>query len=184
MPALRDGDRETIEAVLAELLPDVRHWLHRALGPDADLDDATQDALIELSRALRLHEGRASLRTFAYRVTARVAFRWIAIARRRRAYETPLELVPLPADELDPESTVIQREALKRLYRCLDRMPEKRRMAFVLCVIEGLTPSEAAELEGTSGVTMRSRVMYARREVEQRLGGDRYVQRFTSGSSS
>ncbi len=180
---LRAGDRAALQAALAELLPDVRRWTHRFVGPGAALDDATQDVLIELARALRRFEGRSSLRTLAYRVTVRHAQRRREEARRRQDRERPLELLPPPLDRLDPESRAMQREALARLHRCLERMPDKRRRAFVLCAIEGLSPQEAAELEGTSGTTMRSRLLHARREVERRLSHDPYVARWLEGAS-
>ena len=170
LDAVRSGDARAIEEVLRELLPRVRGWLHRLLGPRSDLDDATQDALSELASALPRFEGRASFATLAHRITVRTAYRYF-----RRAQETSLSLVAPPVDELDPESRAMQREALARLYRCLDRLPEKRRVAFVLCCVEGLSPSEAAEIEGTSGVTMRSRLMHARAEVARRLSSDPYV---------
>ena len=42
---------------LVALLPKVRRWLHRLLGPGAALDDVTQDALIEIARALPRFRG-------------------------------------------------------------------------------------------------------------------------------
>jgi RNA polymerase sigma-70 factor, ECF subfamily len=135
LEALRAGDRETVRAALAELLP--------------------------------RFEGRSSLGTLAHRITVRVAYR--VFEKRRRAGPT-LELVASEGDESDPESQAADRETLRRLYRCLDRLPEKRRVAFVLCAIEGLTPGEAAALEGVSSLAMRSRLMHAREEVSRMMG--------------
>ena len=53
LDALRDGDPGETERVLRALLPHCRRWLGRLLGPRADLDDATQDALIANLSALR-----------------------------------------------------------------------------------------------------------------------------------
>lgn len=177
LEALRAGDRAILSATLAELAPDVRRWTFRLLGPVPHLDDAMQDVLIALAGALPRHEGRSSLRTLAYRITVRVVYRHLKKQRALREREAPLELLPPPADRIDPESQVLHREALKRLYRCLDRMPERRRVAFVLCAIEGMTPGEAAAIEGVSGVTMRARLWHARREIGRRLAKDPYVER-------
>jgi RNA polymerase sigma-70 factor (ECF subfamily) len=56
-------------------------------------------------------------------------------------------------------------------------MPERRRVAFVLCAIEGLSPRDAAQLEGVTRLTMRARLHSARREVERRMSHDPYVKR-------
>jgi RNA polymerase sigma-70 factor (ECF subfamily) len=176
LAALRAGDEAAIAAVLRALLPRVRAWLHRLLGARADLDDAVQDTLTELARALPTFEGRAALTTFAHRIAVRTAYRYF-----ERAPEVALELVPPAADELDPESRAMAREALRRLERCLRRLPAKRRVAFVLCAVEGLEPREAAAIEGVTAFTMRARLMRARAEVERLLAADPYVTALRGG---
>ena len=89
------------------------------------------------------------MRTFVHRVTVRVAYRYFT--KRERA--DGLALVPPPADSIDPESRAMDREALRRLYDCLDDLPKRRRTVFVLCWIDGLEPSEASEVAAD---TMRS----------------------------
>jgi RNA polymerase sigma-70 factor (ECF subfamily) len=178
LDAVRAGDPAALEQVLRELLPRIRTWLYRLLGPRSDIDDATQDALSELASALPRFEGRASFATLAHRITVRVAYRYFGTRQRDGA----LSLVAPPPDEIDPESRAMHREALARLYRCLDRMPKKRRVAFVLCCVEGLSPQEAAEITGVSAVTMRSRLMHARSDVLRRLAGDPYVSALGPGT--
>jgi RNA polymerase sigma-70 factor (ECF subfamily) len=173
-PPADDADR------LLELVPVVRRMLHRLCWSAADLDDLTQEALIEIARALPRFEGRAKLTTYAHTIAVRVAYRWLAATAERRGRESPLDLVPPPADTLDPESRAMAREALRRLYRCLDRMPAKLRVAFLLCDVHGLDPAEAAETEGVAPGAMRVRLLRARREVRRRLGSDPYVARLVA----
>lgn len=170
---LQAGDPRAIEAACAKALPTIRRLLFRLLGPRPEVDDATQDALLAFARALPRFEGRSSLATLAHRITVRVAYRYF---RGGRPPELALSLVAPAPDEVDPESVAASRETLRRLYRCLERLPEKRRVAFVLCCVEGMTPTDAAELEGTSAVTMRSRLMRARQEVARLMKGDPFVQ--------
>jgi RNA polymerase sigma factor (sigma-70 family) len=168
---LRTGDPDAIRDALLELLPDVRRWLHHLLGKTPDLDDATQEVLVELAKFLPTFEGRSKLTTAAHTITVRVAYRYFG-AR----VVVPLESVP---DLVDPEANiddrVMAREALARLQRCLQRLPAKRRIAFVLCAIEGLTPTEAAERAGTSALAMRCRLLWARREIARMLRTDPYL---------
>ena len=169
-------DPAALSALLAELLPRVRAWLHRLLGPRADLDDATQEALTALALALPRFAGDSALSTYAHKITVRTAYRFFD-----RGVETSLELVPPPAEDLDPESRAMAREALRRLYRGLRRLRPNRQVAFVLCAIEGMTPSEAAEIEGVSAMAMRSRLKHARAELERLLAHDPYVGALVKG---
>lgn len=155
--------------VLAALLPKVRRWLHRILGPSAALDDVAQDALIEIARALASFRGESAIDTFAYRITIRVASKAL---KRRRGAEVSLELVPPQPDEIDPESRLAHRELVRALYRALDELPTRRRLTFVLCELEGLTPTEAAAVLGERASTVRSRLRRARDTVTERLRGD------------
>ncbi len=168
---LRDGDPDAIRDSLRELLPHVRKWLFRFLGKSPDLDDATQEALSEIARFLPKFEGRSKLTTAAHKITVRVAYRYFGTSD-----EVALESVP---ELVDPqariEERVMAREALARLQRCLRKLPAKRRVAFVLCAIEGLTPTEAAEVAGTTAIAMRCRLLWARREVTRLLRGDPYL---------
>jgi RNA polymerase sigma-70 factor (ECF subfamily) len=174
MAALRAEDPTTIAEVLTELLPRVRGWLFRLLGPAADLDDATQDALTEIAAALPRYEGRSSLGTMAHTITVRVAYRYYGV-RKKKARERNLVLVSPPPAQADPESRAIGRQAVRHLHRALAKLKPKRRTAVVLCALEGLTPSQAAEVEGVSASTMRSRLMHGRLELERLLMKDPFV---------
>lgn len=160
-----DATRDTLRA----LLPHVRRHLMRLLGRSPDLDDATQEALTEIAQFLPRFEGRSKLETAAHTITLRVAYRYFG-----RTREVGLESVP-ELVSADTESRLQAREALARLQRCLRKLPDKRRAAFVLCAIEGLTPSEAAKVAGTSAVVMRCRLLWARRELARMLEHDPYL---------
>jgi RNA polymerase sigma-70 factor, ECF subfamily len=173
LEALRARDPAAIARALRELLPRIDGWMLRLLGSRPDLEDAVQDALVELTRALPRFEGRSQLSTLAHTVTVRVAYRYYG--RRARQAETSLELVPPPADLVDPESRAASREALRRLYRCLEKLPKKQRTAFVLCAVEGMQPAEAAQVAGIGALSMRSNLFHARRQIARMLGADPVV---------
>jgi DNA-directed RNA polymerase specialized sigma24 family protein len=106
----------------------------------------------------------------------RVAYRYFA-----RTRDVSLEVVPELVDVgAGTESRVMAREALARLHRCLNRLPAKRRIAFVLCAIDGMAPREAAVVAGTTAIAMRCRLSFARREIARMLKGDPYLARWLS----
>jgi RNA polymerase sigma-70 factor (ECF subfamily) len=165
----RDGQaRVELEQTLLRLMPSVRRWLYRMLGPAGPLDDAVQDALIELAQALPRFEGRAPVESFARTISVRVAYRYFS--RRDGAAIDP-EL--LAGDEPQPDHQLAERRGLLRLHRCLAKLSPKRRAAFVLCAIEELSPHEAAALVGTSAGSMRARYMHARAELARYLSAER-----------
>jgi RNA polymerase sigma-70 factor (ECF subfamily) len=157
--------RAAHERTLAALLPTLRGFLFRLLGPRTDLDDATQDALIALSDSLPRLADPAQLKSFAKTICLRVAYRYYA----RRARLEPLEPEQHQAPGPLADESLARRRLLIRLHRCLEKLPHKRRTAFVLCAIEGLSPHEAAELEGVSPGSMRARYMHAREELQRLL---------------
>lgn len=169
--ALRAGHPAVIEEVLLELAPRIRGWCHRRVGPAA-LDDVVQEVLIEVARALPRFDGRSSLSTYAYRICARVASRQ---AQKVQSAPPLAELAAqLDAPPLyDPERASIERQALAVVLGCLNRLPARRREAFILCELEGETPEQAARMLGTTPNAVRSRLMHARQELERRLRGHR-----------
>lgn len=168
---VRGGDRAALQSLLHKLLPRVRQVLHRYLGPNGDFDDATQEAMIALASSLSKFEGRSSLNTFVRTIVTRVAYRHFAKPGKPKA----LQLVAAPVDEISPESQLLGREALRRLHACLETLSAPRRAAFVLCCIEGMSPSDAAAELGVSRIAMRSRLYHARKEVAAQLRDDPYI---------
>jgi len=169
--ALQRGDSAVLESVLHELLPFVRGLLHRMLGPGANLDDAVQDALIDLASALRRYESRASLKTYAGRVVVRVGYRYF----KKRAHDGRHEEFSdetCSETERTPEGDSMARQVVARLYGCLDALPDKHRMAFVLCDVEGMQPAEAAALMRIHPITMRSHLRRARKGLRSTLQQD------------
>ena len=172
VPLARVDARAEHERVLLAQLPLVRGFLFRLLGPRADLDDASQDALLALSEALPRLADPSRLPSFAKTICVRVAYRYYG----RRARFEPLEQERHPAQAARADEALAQRRTLLRLHRCLEKLPRKRRTAFVLCAIEGLAPHEAAALEGVSPGSMRSRYLRAREELQRLLAASKAEQ--------
>ena len=101
--------------------------------------------------------------------------------RRRRAQglfrdghpgaETSAEIIrfPLAHPELDPETTMAQREIRALLERAIDALPEAFRTVLVMRLIEGMSIEETAELLGIKPETVKTRLHRARREVKEEM---------------
>jgi RNA polymerase sigma-70 factor (ECF subfamily) len=166
-----DGPTESPEDQLVALVPAVRRWLYRLVGPGPDFDDAVQEALVEVARALPRFEGRSKLTTYAHPIVLRSGYKAIARRKRRRNEEDVAALDRVAAPH-DPEDQAHHRGQLEHLHRVLDQLSEAQRGAFILVNVERLSHDEAADREGVSLETLRKRLTRGRAELARRLAAD------------
>jgi RNA polymerase sigma-70 factor, ECF subfamily len=153
---MRAGDPRAPRLVWHRLSPMVGGMMRRALGPEHDIEDLTQEVFLTLfGRIGTLREPQA-LRAFVISIAShaiRAAIRR-KVARRWLHFGT---LPVTPAREVDLDS----REALVRLYRILDRLGSNDRTVFVLRFFEGLEVAEVAQAMGVSHATTKRRIAHA-----------------------
>ena len=125
---------------LSELRPLVVRTVRLVVGAGSAIaEDAAQEALLELDRALRqLREPRAA-RAYAARIAARVALR---VARRERRFR----LLGLVERQIGPEPG--QPGDLVELKQAFDSLPPRQRAVAVLRLYVGLSEQETAEALG------------------------------------
>jgi RNA polymerase sigma-70 factor, ECF subfamily len=159
----RTGDPRALRELAERELPRVERLLGRILGPRADFEDLVQNVFLEMCRALASYRGESSFSTFVGGIAVRVARR----ALRRSAYERRRGAMPedVRAEGASPEGASIAHERLRLLHAALDRVDPKKRIAFTLWALEGLSPAEIAPLTGANVHTVRSRIFHARREL-------------------
>lgn len=155
-----------VHETLVGLAPEVRAWVFRYVGPIAELDDFVQEAMIELVRALDRFRGESSLKTYARRVVMRSV-----AAQTRRYRRRTRNLVPVPdlASVSNPERTAVTQQDIRRLYRAMSMLSEKRRNAVVLVDLEGLSHQEAADVEGVKISALRARLKFGRADLRRLL---------------
>lgn len=161
---VRVDERGQLERALLALLPRVRMWLSRLLGPYGALDEATHACMVVLATELpRLEEGM-SMEHFAQRAAVRVAYRYYGRASKAAARSGAQRA------SSTPEVNAIAEELTAKLHRCLAKLSPRRRTAFVLCAIEGLSFAQAAALEGTTERVIEQRYARARDDLAGVLG--------------
>lgn len=152
--------------------------LYRILGSNRDMEDLVQEAFMAVYGSLEGYRGEATLGTWVDRITTRVAYRYLSAKRRERERERQSEAPPPEIVDLDPERESYHREVARRLYRVLDRLDPKLRVAFALAVIDGRPQREVAELTGASRVAVKARVWRAQQQVNARAESDPVLRDF------
>lgn len=157
------GDAGALRLICEAELPRVERLLGRILGPRRDFEDLVQNVFLELCRALPGFQGQSKLSTFVGGITVRVARR----ALRPSAYDRRRATMPeeVEASGRGPEAEAIARQRLARLHAALDQIAPKKRIAFALWALDGMSPAEIAEVTDTPINTVRSRIHHARQEL-------------------
>ena len=167
------GDPDAFRGLFLRHKSDVARLVYRMLNAPGDLDDVIQEVFVQVFRSLKDFRGQAKFSTWLHRVTVNVVLMHRRSARSRPVLteEVPGELVADEGQAL-PDEDVERRERMRAFQRLLARLADKKRIVFVLHELEGLSPAEIAEVVGAPVLTVRTRLFYARRELEAMLGDE------------
>jgi RNA polymerase sigma-70 factor (ECF subfamily) len=170
-PTASGTDPLCFEAVYEEYFDFVWRSLRRLGVLDASLDDAAQDVFIVVHNKLESFEARASVKTWLFGITLRVAARYRRTARRRDAGTLPDTIPDLYGP--GPHEATAQAEAVRLLHALLDTLGDDRRAVFVMMELEQMSAPEVADALGVSLNTVYSRLRKARSEFESALARHR-----------
>ena len=170
--ATLEGDRNAYAELYRRHLHAAYARLTRLLGPVPERDDLLQQVFLDVYRALPRFRGEAKFSTFVHRIVINVAYEQLERRHRDRRRIAPLDeaqLDLLVAPGASPEARAAQRQELAQVFVHLAALRPKKRVAFVLVAVEGLSLEEASELVGASADTVKQRVLAARRELSTKL---------------
>lgn len=159
------GDRAAFGEIYARYADRVYARITHLIGAIADREDVLQHVFLALHRALPAFRGDAALSTFLYRITINVAYDHLRRRSRRPSEPDPDALDALVDGAPTPEDRARRRDELRQIFGLLEQIKPKKRIAFVLVAIEGLSHAEAAELVGADVDAVKQRVLHARREL-------------------
>lgn len=166
---------------------------YRLLGSFQDAEDALQDTLLAAWRALDRFEGRASIRTWLYRIATNQCLNAIRLASRRpeKVWDVPeieppepsrlgevVWLEPYPdalldgaiAAPLGPEARYEQKESISLAFvTALQILPARQRAVLILREVLGYPAAEVADILDSSVDSVNSALKRARATLERRI---------------
>ncbi len=165
--AAKQGDRASLEALLARYLERIHTVCRRIVGNREDALDAAQEALIATVRGLPGYDGRAAFGTWVHRVATNAALDEVRRRRRRPAPSGSTDVLASSAPSRGPESEVLAKFDVQQALRTL---PPDFRAAVVLrdcCDLDYATIAEVLEVPVG---TVRSRISRGRALLAEMLG--------------
>ncbi|MGH2797071.1 MAG: sigma-70 family RNA polymerase sigma factor [Thermoleophilaceae bacterium] len=191
----RAGDEEAFRELTDPYRREVQLHCYRILGSIQDAEDLVQETLLAAWRGLERFEGRASLRSWLYRVATNRCLNALRDSGRRpREMPPPPEQPPDPpeptrrADPIwlepypdallegvkdvsaGPEARYETREAIALAFVAgLQHLPPHQRAVLVLRDVLGFRAAEVAQMLGTTEGSVTSALHRARTALETRL---------------
>jgi RNA polymerase sigma-70 factor (ECF subfamily) len=171
--------------------PELLAYCYRMLGSVHDAEDQVQETMIRAWRSYGDFEGRASLRTWLYRIATNACLRALENSGRRplpsglggpSEYPEALLAAPRPevpwlqpipdalvsAEFADPAEIVASRQHMRiALIAALQYLPPRQRAVLILRDVLRWRAAEVADLLGTTTVAVNGTLQRARARLEQ-----------------
>ncbi len=165
----RSGDAWAMEALLAQIRPQVVRRCARLLPHTLDAEEAAQDALLSIATHLKDYSGSGSFMGWVTVIASNQARQTYRTLKRRFA-ERSVDVFPV---EPDPRTTSViagSRIDLLDAIEALEVAHPETAEAFVLRDIGSLAYEEIAELTQTPLGTVKARIHTARGFIRGKLG--------------
>lgn len=164
------GSREAFDLVVARHQRSVYHLCYRYTGRYEDANDLAQDVFLRAYKGLRDFKGRASFRTWLYRVAINVALNYVTSKSPRLDRMATLDGV----DRADPHAenpaeAVLREERAKRVRQAIAQLPPKQRATLLLRVYQELPHEEIAVIVGSSVGACKANLFHALNKLRKLL---------------
>ena len=167
------GNPRATDTLLRQLEPVVESVTRSILRGSPEIDDAVQESLVGIHKALAAFRGDCSIEAYAKRIAARTA---ISVRRRTRRVESHEQPIPSGVDvsspRRSPQESAAAHQRNEMVLELLEELPEEQAETFGLRAVLGLSLQEVADATGVPLNTVRSRLRLAKealvRKIQQR----------------
>lgn len=170
----RRGDLDAYDELVKRYQQRIYATIYHMTANHEDANDLAQDSFIKAYQALKSFKGDSSFYTWLYRIAVNKAINFIKQRRNRVNMslndldvqtEHDPDLVALISHKT-PRREVALAELQEKLNAAILKLSEQHRAVVVLHDIQGLPHEEIAEIIGCNTGTVRSRLFYARQQLQ------------------
>lgn len=163
----REGDSSAFALLFRRHRNDVARLIHRMMSgaPVAEVEDLVQEVFLQVHRSLKDFRGQSRFSTWLYRITVNVVLMHRRAKKSRPTYVEETEASSPHDSTPSPDDLAARNARVRAFYRLLEQLSEKKRQVYVLHELEGISPTEIAEIVEAPVLTVRTRLFYARKEL-------------------
>ena len=173
----RKGDLAAYDELVRRYQERIYATVYHMTANHEDANDLAQEAFIKAFQALRSFKGGSSFYTWVYRIAVNKTINFLKQRRNKgqmslddldfNAEHDP-DLVALISDKT-PRREVGLAELQEKLNAAMQKLSEPHRLAVTLHDVQGLSHEEIAKIMDCNVGTVRSRLFYARQQLQAYL---------------
>lgn len=168
------GDLAAYDELVRRYQERIYATLYHMTSNHEDANDLAQEAFIKAHLAIKSFKGGSSFYTWVYRIAVNKTINFLKQRKNRSAMslndldfnaENDPDLVALISDKT-PRRDAALAELQKKLNEAMQKLSEQHRLVVTLHDVQGLAHEEIAEIMECNVGTVRSRLFYARQQLQ------------------
>jgi len=170
----RRGDLEAYDDLVRRYQERIYATIYHMTANHEDANDLAQDTFIKAYQALKSFKGGSSFYTWVYRIAVNKTINFLK-QRKNRSHmslndldfnaEHDPDMLALVSDKT-PRREANLNELQEKLNEALQKLSEPHRLVVTLHDVQGLAHDEIAEIMDCNIGTVRSRLFYARQQLQ------------------
>ncbi len=174
---VRQGDLGAYDELVRRYQERIYATVYHMTSNHEDANDLAQEAFIKAYQALKSFKGGSSFYTWVYRIAVNKTINFLK-QRKNKAHlslddldfnaEHDPDLVALISDKT-PRREINLAELQEKLNGAMQKLSETHRLVVTLHDVQGLSHEEIAEIMDCNVGTVRSRLFYARQQLQAYL---------------
>ena len=170
----QQGDLTAYDELVRRYQQRIYATVYHMTSNHEDANDLAQEAFIKAYQALKTFKGGSSFYTWVYRIAVNKTLNFLKQRKSRTAMslndldfsaENDPDLVALISDKT-PRREALLGELQQKLNEALQQLSEAHRMVVTLHDVQGMAHEEIAEIMECNVGTVRSRLFYARQQLQ------------------
>jgi RNA polymerase sigma factor (sigma-70 family) len=173
----RGGDTKAFDELVVKYTPKLYGLIYHMTSNREDTNDLLQDVFAKAYRSLKRFQERSSFYTWIYSIAVNMTLNFLK--KRGRRHKLSLDDLDLAIEndadfieatsKTDPVREADLHELQQRLNTSMQRLSENHRTVVTMHDIQGLPHGEIGRILGISEGTVRSRLFYAHRQLQNFL---------------